>query len=62
MKSLWNSSEVGTYEILLVQSQVENSAKFESGRFWGGGDHICIYICGRDLSGSCEQHTCLHLQ
>ena len=21
-----------------------------------------IYICGRDLSGSCEQHTCLHLQ
>ena len=21
-----------------------------------------ILICGRDLSGSCEQHTCLHLQ
>ena len=45
MKSLWNSSEVGTYEILLVQRQSENSAKFESGRFWGRAIYnMCIYI------------------
>ena len=49
---------------LFVKSRSEWSCPFlkrlEFGRIYI--IFIDIYICGRDLSGSCEQHTCLHLQ